>query len=641
MVSEHTWPGDYDLRQEFFSNYSKYFNTITENRHELDYGSYGLIVSDDNRHTPKTKLSEIYNSKNCIMIGCYHGAGEKWNNFEFIQKSFGVVLDYCFVMGKSDVNSNISIPIGIPSNDYLKLYQDRDKKHILVIINFLGCNSECPFKIKLDENFVKELDFNSLQKRFKLPIIFKLKSRGTQLGGDEYNKNMEYLNSILPTNLNYKILYDCKDIDTLVAESKLVISAISTLSYKPIQLGIPTVLIKNSGQLGNFGEFRGLVELDKEKVKNKIDEMVENPKDVDFIENTVEGGINFNSTDIFLNEIRSILYGTDETLPVRYFKKEININLFEEFFKKCGKYPGKEKTNSEISGVWDRVVSRWTTSNVNVFDIMEEENLIKLKEIYENYYVDGISEGASSGKALEDEVYRSSKSKRNIDRVKPLQEYLGIKPPEPNNFISAHEVYNILNKKLTIPESINIGQSWGWWYGDVFVNFELADYIYFSDIVIKILDECKLDKTFFLGDGSGLLSTLVYNNYKVKSSYHVDLGHFLLRQYLNNYNNTAEIDYHYAEDFRTDFIHNSEILINQDSFPEITPESVEKYIENARLNNVSYILSYNKEVTFEGGYTHTDFRTIIINNGYTSKRRFESIVRSSYVIELFEFNNIK
>ena len=307
MKSNHKWPGNDDLRTSFFKEYSSYFITITEDINLLDYRNYDLIISDDNRDTSKTNLRHIYQKKNCIMIGCYHGAGEKWNNFKFIERSYGTVLDYCFVMGKSDVTSDVSIPVGIPSNDYLYSYQNMDKKHILVIVNFLG-NRSCPFEIQLDENFVKELDFNSLQNRFKLPIIFKLKSRQDEgIGGYKINEN--YLNSILPDNLDYKILCDYKDIDKLVSESKIIISAPSTLAYKPIQLGIPTILIKDSGQLGNFGEFKGLVELDKEKIKNKIDEMIENSKDIDFIENTIEGGLDFNSTEIFLNEMRNILYG--------------------------------------------------------------------------------------------------------------------------------------------------------------------------------------------------------------------------------------------------------------------------------------------------------------------------------------------
>ena len=54
----------------------------------LDYSSYDLIISDDNRDTPKTNLKYIYQKKNCIMVGCYHGAGEKWNNFKFVESTY-------------------------------------------------------------------------------------------------------------------------------------------------------------------------------------------------------------------------------------------------------------------------------------------------------------------------------------------------------------------------------------------------------------------------------------------------------------------------------------------------------------------------------------------------------------------------
>ena len=138
-------------------------------------------------------------------------------------------------------------------------------------------------------------------------IIFKLKSREDE-GLNGFLNNKKYLQSLLKDQkIKYKIVCDIKDLDGLIADSAFVLSAPSTLTYKSIQLGIPTVLIKDSGQLGNFGKFKGLVELDKEKIKNKIDEMVENPKDVDFIENTVEGGLDFKSTKVFVDRIRELI----------------------------------------------------------------------------------------------------------------------------------------------------------------------------------------------------------------------------------------------------------------------------------------------------------------------------------------------
>ena len=307
MKLDHKWPGNEDLRTSFFKEYSSYFSTITEDINLLDYNNYDLIISDDNRDTPKTNLRHIYQKKNCIMVGCYHGAGEKWNNFEFIESVYGKVLDKCFVMGKSDVTSNISIPIGVPSNDILQNYQSVDKKHILVIINFLG-NRSCPFSVKVNDKFIEEVDFSYIQNKFdNLVIIFKLKSRADE-GKNGFLNNKKYLYSLLKNQkIKYKIVCDIKDLDGLIANSEFVLSAPSTLAYKSIQLGIPTVLIKDSGQLGNFGEFKGLVEFDKEKIKNKIDEMVENPKDINFINNYIEGGLDFNSTKVFVDRIRELI----------------------------------------------------------------------------------------------------------------------------------------------------------------------------------------------------------------------------------------------------------------------------------------------------------------------------------------------
>ena len=217
-------------------------------------------------------------------------------------------------------------------------------------------------------------------------------------------------------------------------------------------------------------------------------------------------------------------------LPIRYPKKEININLFKTFFTKFGDYPGKLSTIKEIGPVWQQVLDRWTNSSVNVFKSLEEKNFKELKEIYENYYVQGVSEGASSGKAFEDKNvggngydFKSKKTQRNIKRFELVSNYLGF------NTNNIGEIYNLLLKKMEIPQKPNEGQTWGWWYNNTFIHFELADYIYFSDIIFNILKEFNINKTTFLGDGSGILSSLVYDNYDIKKSHHIDLSHFLIK----------------------------------------------------------------------------------------------------------------
>ena len=321
-------------------------------------------------------------------------------------------------------------------------------------------------------------------------------------------------------------------------------------------------------------------------------------------------------------------------LPIRYPKKEIDLNIFKSLFDKLPKYPGKESTIKEIGPVWEKCFRNWTLSTTDVFQCIENKNLQGLKEIYENYYIDGISDGASSGRAFEKEgngdEYKLNKSKRNIERAHILSNYLDLG----NNI---DEIYNTLFNTINIPVTPNYGQSWGWWNGDNFIHFELIDYIYFLHHISQILDEYNLTKTCFLGDGSGLLSSLVYENHKISSSTHIDLSHFLIKQYLNNHKKSY-IKYYYAEEFDYETIHDSQILINQDSFPEMSDKSVEKYIKNIKHNNVPFILSYNKEVIFEGGNPHSDFKSIFSKYGYKSIFRTNTIMRPGYVIELFHLN---
>ena len=121
-----------------------------------------------------------------------------------------------------------------------------------------------------------------------------------------YKKNITYLKDILPKNLNYKILVDIEDDNKLIAQSFMVISAPSTMTFKSIQLQIPTAIIKYSGQTGLYGDFKGFVNLNKNEILNTLEDQILNP-DKNFISNTIEGGLNFTSTQIFLKNLKTIM----------------------------------------------------------------------------------------------------------------------------------------------------------------------------------------------------------------------------------------------------------------------------------------------------------------------------------------------
>ena len=192
-----------------------------------------------------------------------------------------------FVFGRKEVKHDHQIPAGIPANDILKTYSNTEKKHILVIISYLGHEGQIStgngtfFKL-FDKQVFDSIDLLSLQQQSGYPVVIKLKSRI----GLNMQKNKQYLNSILPKSLDYSIVYDVEDDNKLIAQSVEVYSAPSTLALKPIQLGIPTTLIPGTGQTGIFYDY--------ETNKN-------------FIRDTLEGGKDFNSTQYYMEYIKQCI----------------------------------------------------------------------------------------------------------------------------------------------------------------------------------------------------------------------------------------------------------------------------------------------------------------------------------------------
>jgi len=316
--------------------------------------------------------------------------------------------------------------------------------------------------------------------------------------------------------------------------------------------------------------------------------------------------------------------------PIRYKKQTIDKKLFKDFFIECGDYK-RDNLNKEASPIWTEIYDK--TSGYDVFDLIKKQDISNLKSSYEEYYINGLSDGATSGKALEDDKNREEKTKRNLLRSKPLAVHL--KMSEQKQDLNLTEFYDNLYEKITIPKTINIGQSWGWDIGKNFIHFEIQDYIYFLDIITKILESYNLNRTCFIGDGSGVMSSLLYQNYDIESSIHIDIAHLLLRQYINNVESPTKIKHIYAENFDEDLKHNTQILINQDSFPEMPLESLEKYIKNMDDNNVPFVLSYNIENGTVFNEHHIDYRKVILDSGYESVWRHNSTVRPPYVFELF------
>lgn len=292
MSNSFNWPGNIDLRKRFDETYLSYFTNVYDKF--CDSSTYDLIISDDNRPTNKTSLESIYKNAKCNVISCSHGNEES----KYTLMGYKRAYDYTFVFGSKEQHEEWCIDAGIPSNDELEHYQNIEKTHILIIVNFLGNRSAiCP--VRFDEAFFNNDNLKQLQRQYKLPIAIKLKSRADE---GSYINNIQYLAKIIK-DLDYQIFIDVEDDNKLIAQSACVISAPSTLALKPIQLGIPTVLIRNSGQHGVLDDYDGIFDCDE----NFISYIQTYQRKTKFIQDTITGGIDYSSTAVMLSKIKQII----------------------------------------------------------------------------------------------------------------------------------------------------------------------------------------------------------------------------------------------------------------------------------------------------------------------------------------------
>tara|TARA_R110000851_G_scaffold81906_2_gene179772 strand:- start:4412 stop:5446 length:1035 start_codon:yes stop_codon:yes gene_type:complete len=301
------WYGDNDLRAIFDKKYKKYIKNIY---YELpNLSDYDLIIFDDDR--PRNGLKQIYQKAktlNILTIGNFHG------NKEFCSKNLNNQLNRCWdkiqLFGYKDYQKHVESGVGskenflvggIPCNDSLKKYERTDE-NILVIVNFLG-NRTAPFN-RFDENTFRSLGLLDLQKEFNKKVVVKLKSRADH---PDSQSDFNYLDNILPKNLDYEVIMDVEDDNKMMSDSFIVISAPSTLAFKSVQKGIPTVLLDGYGQIGNFYDFKGVVDLDTQKIFDEIERQYNKGRDEKFIRNTIDGGIDFTSTEKYINNIKDIV----------------------------------------------------------------------------------------------------------------------------------------------------------------------------------------------------------------------------------------------------------------------------------------------------------------------------------------------
>jgi hypothetical protein len=276
---------------------------------------YHVAIFDNNITQKGVGLSHLYlwcNKQRIPVIGSPHGNRE-FRGYRVLDR-VGRMYDYSFVLGKKEKDNLIKhgkkkkhygdrlLPAGIPSNDILKKYK-RGNKYILVIPNYTikppKYGKTGGFHPFTKESFDK-MELAKLSEEYDCPIVIKEKVR------------LYYQENSLEESLEeYKSIIDfvslCDDDNKLIADAKIVISAPSTLAFKPIQMGIPTILLKRHGMGGNFLDYPHVIHEDCNVLRRAILEQIDIGRNKGFIKNTLKGGWKFKSAKRYVNYINRVL----------------------------------------------------------------------------------------------------------------------------------------------------------------------------------------------------------------------------------------------------------------------------------------------------------------------------------------------
>tara|TARA_Y100000310_G_scaffold345619_1_gene467381 strand:+ start:577 stop:1704 length:1128 start_codon:yes stop_codon:yes gene_type:complete len=334
MSSETPWVGTIDPRKKLYELWSRICgNVFNGPTFVLDtdtnagvYGKfvqkinsvlgdihYDLILVDNNITIKGGHVNEIYKyfkSRGIKVIACPH-ANREYRGYKVL-KRIGGHYDYSFVFGqkeKDQLPKSMSkyakhkdrlLLGGIPSNDALNKYK-LCKKYILVIPNITdyahkgGQTRAIPFTKKTFE----KLDLERLASKYECDIVIKEKNR-------LFFQTSVFQEAMKPYK-NVHFVMDCKDDNQLISDAICVVGSPGTLMFKSIQLGIPTVLLKKHGQIGNFYDYQGFIEEDYKMMVKEFDRQKKEGKEKKFIKNTLTGGIDFSSTQKYVDHISNFL----------------------------------------------------------------------------------------------------------------------------------------------------------------------------------------------------------------------------------------------------------------------------------------------------------------------------------------------
>ncbi len=278
---------------------------------EVKKNEYAFVLYDNNLSQSCGFASAYYRlfSKYKVqIIASPHGSKDaKGLYFKELIRNINYLYHKSFVIGEKDkrlcekyaTSERLKkvFPAGIPSNDALINYEKKND-YILLILNYTDASYKKCFHKAFTEKTFDDLKIMKLSEEYGSRIIVKEKPREKKIGS--------YLKDYRKWSKDIEFMDICEDDNKLIADAKIVISAPSTMALKPIQLGIPTVILKGFGEEGLFYNYPGVIEPSYENIKESIKYQRDVGKFENFIKDTVSGGLEFNSSKLYIDKLLEI-----------------------------------------------------------------------------------------------------------------------------------------------------------------------------------------------------------------------------------------------------------------------------------------------------------------------------------------------
>lgn len=285
-------------------------NCVSIFKKEIAHKYTDAVIVDDSRD--KVGLTDLYRicKKHGVpVIANSHGNEDKKRWGIVLTAGHEIFFDRLFVFGPREkenltkmTKNDFFLLGGVPDNDEAANIE-RTNEEILVIVNFVNPAHRRDGWYLYDKKTLDRMKLLELQDKLKKPVTFKIKHRF----GHSFANDVSILENNIPEGLKYNIVVQIENDTKLIKNAACVLSYGSTMCFKPIQAGIPTIIFTQLGDVGNFEDYYAKVNMGDDYFDFILNEEKYESARIDFLEKTVTGGVQCNASQIYADTVYGVI----------------------------------------------------------------------------------------------------------------------------------------------------------------------------------------------------------------------------------------------------------------------------------------------------------------------------------------------